>query len=130
MNKKIQNRKRCIACKYYSRNRCPMFIEADVGSIDKCILEYDDVKNIKLNSLEEFIFYNYPTVFLQWMGKSKSLEIGDNVITLRSGFGSHCSGKFLTITDISDNEYFAKDGEHNYAINKNNWYMDVFKLSK
>lgn len=129
MDKRIQNRKRCIACKYYSRNRCPMLAEADIGSIDKCILEYDDVKNIKSNSLEEFIFYNYPTVFLQWMGKGKSLEVGDSVVTLRGGFGTLYSGKFLTISDMSDNAYFAKDGEHNYVINKDRWYMDVFKLN-
>lgn len=128
MEKRLQNRKRCLVCKYYSRNRCPMFADADVGAIDKCILDYDAVKSIQPNSIEEFMFDNHPVVYLQWMGKGKSLEIGDNVLTLRGGFGSFYGGKFLTITGASDYEYFAKDGEYNYGINKDKWYMYVFKL--
>ncbi len=129
MEKRLQNRKRCLACKYYLMNRCPIMAEADVFSIDKCILEYDEVKSIQPNSMEEFIFNNHPIIFLQWSGKGKSLKVGDKVITLRGGFGTIYSGKFLTVTKIDNYHYHFKDGKHDYCIPKDEWYMALFKLT-
>lgn len=129
MGDRLQNRKRCLTCKFYSMNRCPMLAEADVGAIDKCILEYDAVKSIQSNSMEEFVFYNYPIIFLQWSNKGKSLEVGDRVITLRGGFGTSYPGKFLTVTHFDNYQYFFTDGKGNYCVQKDEWNMSVFKLS-
>ena len=130
MEKRLQNRKRCLNCEHYGLNTCPLFANADVFAIDKCILEYDEVKNIKKDSIEEFVFWNSPTTYLQFLGKGKSLNVGDKVITLRGGFGSFDSGKFLTITDLEDDKYyFATDGKYDYCINKDKWYAQVFKLT-
>ena len=128
--KRKQNRARCLKCKYYSRN-------SDVFKIDKCILDYEVIKNIPADSLEEFIFYKYPVFYLQYIGKvqhlekNQPLEIGDKVITLRGGFGSCYGGVFLTVTGRSDYEYYLmkeNDDEHKYCVSLNTWYMDVFKL--
>lgn len=129
MEKKLHNQKRCLACKHYSRNCCPMMADASTSKIDKCILEYNDVKNIRPCSIEEFIFYNHPLIFLQWCGKGKSLEVGDKVITLRGGFGTCYSGKFLTVTKSDEYHYFFTDGNNDYALLKDEWYMSVFKLT-
>jgi hypothetical protein len=128
VEKRLQNRKRCLACEHYGTNVCPLLANADVFAIDKCIFEYDDVKNIQPNSIEEFIFHNYPIIFLQWNGKGKTLEVGDKVITLRGGFGTFNSGKFLTVTKIDKYQYWFTDGNKSYCVQKDKWYMSVFKL--
>ena len=129
MGDRLQNRKRCLTCKNYSMNRCPLFANADVGAIDKCILEYDEVKNIQKDSIEEFIFYNDPITYLKFIGKGKSLEVGDRVMTLAGGFGSLYPGKFLTVTGCSDDYYWLKEEGHEYGVDRNDWYMKVFKLT-
>ena len=64
----FENRQRCLRCKYYSRNVCPLMAEADVFKINKCILEYDEIKSIKENSLDNFVFYNNPIEYLSYLG--------------------------------------------------------------
>ena len=58
--RELKNRQRCLQCKYYSRNSCPLMAEADVFKINKCILEYDVIKSLTENSLDHFVFYNNP----------------------------------------------------------------------
>jgi hypothetical protein len=128
MGDRLQNRKRCLACKNHSMNQCTLFANTDIGSIDKCILEYDEVKSIQKDSIEEFIFYNAPVTYLQFLGKGKSLEVGDRVMTLRLGFGSLDPGKLLTVTSYNDDYYWLKDEQYEYGVHRNDWYMYVFKL--
>ena len=54
---KIENRQRCLKCKYYGRNVCPLMAGADVFQIDKCILDYKAIK-----SIEDMILSNYYNV--------------------------------------------------------------------
>lgn len=53
---KILNRKRCLKCGYYGGNVCPLMGGADVFQIEKCILEYKDIKSLKDGTLDYFVF--------------------------------------------------------------------------
>lgn len=95
---KLSNRKRCLKCQYYGRNVCPLMAGADTFKIDKCILEYDTIKDIKENSLDYFVFYNNPVEYLSYLGfkeKDNYPVPGQKVLTLTAGFSSSYSGKFV-----------------------------------
>ena len=135
---KMQNRKRCIACKYYGVNRCPLLADASVSEIDKCILEYDSIKSIKSGSLDEFIYYNLTTSkhylsYLGWKDKENYPKVGETVATLRNGFGSLYSGKFLKVIEENDVQLFLCDlhssgEERQYGVTKEDWYKSLFKI--
>lgn len=95
----------------------------------KCLLEYDELKDIKKDSIEEFVFLNSPITYLRFIGKGKTLDVGDLVMTLRGGFGSCNNGKLLNIIESDNDKYYlATDGKYSYCIEKDTWYMSVFKL--
>lgn len=124
-----RNRKRCLACENYTHNACPILANADTFDLDKCVKEYEFYKNIKNDSIEEFLLKSNPIMLLQYFSKSRPLAIGDVVITLRGGFGTHSCGKMLLVIS-DDNPMFVlmdRFGKK-YGVDKNNWYMDVFRL--
>ena len=134
MDKRTNNRKRCLECKYYGCNVCPLMAGADVFEINKCILEYDAIKKIPKNSLDEFVFYNNPIMYFAYLGyidKENYPGPGEEVITLSIGFSSSYTGKFLVVTREDDNQIFLQDkyGKE-YCVVKSAWWKKLFKIEK
>ena len=129
---KSENRKRCLQCKYYGHNVCPLMADADVFKINKCILEYDAIKSIRENSLDHFVFYNNPVEYLSYLGyvdKESYPEPGQMVLTLTGGFGTYYSGRFLNVDSEDEYQIFLTDGSHRYCVAKDIWWKKLFKVS-
>lgn len=127
--RKTNNRKRCLNCSDYGHNVCPLFADANTFDLDKCVKEYDFYKNIKENSIEKFIFETQPIMLLQYVSKSRPLNVGDIVITLTGGFGTFHSGKILKVFDVDDYQFTLIDRDNmKYCVQKETWYYKVFKL--
>lgn len=129
---KLENRKRCLQCQYYSRNVCPLMADADVFKIDRCILDYEEIKEIEEHSLAAFVFYNNPAEYLSYLGfkdKDNYPAAGDIVLTLTSGFSSCHSGKFLTVDSEDDVQIFLSDKINTYSVSKLDWWKKLFKLT-
>ena len=86
-----ENRRRCIQCKYYGRNVCPLMADADVFQIEKCILEYEEIKSLREGTLDHFVFWRNPIEYLSYLGykdKDNCPVVGETVLTLTGGFSS------------------------------------------
>lgn len=109
MDKLIENRKRCLNCKYYGRNVCS-FLNADVFNIDKCILDNENVKNLKEGSPEWFMFQNNILLYLKYLNyKRRDILPKKNtkVVTLVSGFCGY-AGCIRYIVDVNyEKKYFV-----------------------
>lgn len=128
---KIENRQRCLKCKYYGRNVCPLMAGADVFQIDKCILDYKAIKSIKENSLDSFIFYSNPAEYLSYLSfkdKEHYPKVGSTVLTLTGGFSSVYSGKFLTVDSEDNIQIFLHDNYGQYCVAKADWWRKLFKI--
>ena len=133
----LKNRKRCLACKYYGCNVCPRLADADTFQIDKCIIDYDTIKLIAPGSLDEFIFERNPKEYLSFLGykeKENYPKVGQLCITLKSGFSSTHSGKFVRVIKEDDIQIFLEDAFSNkprqYCVEKRNWYELLFKAEE
>lgn len=129
---RLENRKRCLRCKYYGANICPLMAGADVFQIDKCILDYEKIKTIKEGSLDSFIFYSNPTEYLSYLGyieKENYPQIGQTVLTLTSGFSSYYSGKFIKVDSEDDIQIFLSDSVGKYCVGKDEWWKKLFKIT-
>lgn len=133
-DKELQNRKRCLKCKYYGRNVCPLMANGDVFNLDVCILDIINKKNWNENSPEMFMFRNNPTLLLSYLSflrKDKLPKTGDKVITLRSGFNGY-GGNIRYVSRITDKYieivYANFDDETNKCcLSKiDTWYKDLF----
>lgn len=132
---RFENRVRCLACKYYGMNVCPLMMKTDVFEIDNCILDLSEVKDLKEGSPEWFMFNNNPVMFLRYINfinKENLPEIGTKVFTLRAGFGG-IGGDIRYVTGIRDGYIrlsHNKDSEE-YGVGLseiNSWYNDFFKM--
>lgn len=138
INKGLENRKRCLQCKYYGCNMCPLLANADVFKIDKCILEYDVIKSIRPGTLDHFLFRRNAIEYLSYLGwrdKENYPKIGEKVITLTSGFSSVYPGKFLVVVSEDSHQLFLEDvnklpGAHQYCVLKEVWYDKLFKIEE
>lgn len=132
--RRIENRKRCLQCKYYGHNVCPLLANADVFGIYKCILEYDAIKEIKENSLDSFIFSSNPKEYLSYLGYKEQENYpkpGDTVLALTGGFNSSDSGKFLYVNSENDIQIFLSeepDDTEKYCVSKAEWWKKLFKI--
>lgn len=130
----IENRKRCLQCKYCNRNSCPKMADADIGLISSCILNNPLIKNIKENSLEEFLFINEPITLLSYFSYARRNDFpkaGASVVALTSGFNSSFSGKLLTVISQDDVQLFLKDENDNeYCVENDTWYKRIFVLEE
>lgn len=131
-DKEYQNRKRCLKCKYYGMNVCPLMVSGYVINLDVCILDIINKKNWNENSPEIFMFRNNPTLLLSYLSflrKDKLPKIGDKVITLRSGFNGY-GGDIRYVSGITDKyiEIVIVDDETDdcYLSNIDTWYKDLF----
>lgn len=132
--KRYENRKRCLACKYYGMNACPLMGDADVFQIDNCILEHHMVKRLEEGSAEWFMFYSNPTLFLMYINykrKDKLPSIGSKVVTLRNGFNGW-AGVTRYIKSI-DERYIVltatSNGEGQESLSSvEKWYNDFFEI--
>ena len=130
---KLENRKRCLQCRYYSSNVCPLMAGADVFLIDKCILEYEEIKTIQEDSLDNFIFYNNPREYLSYLGykeKENYPKEGQTVLALTSGFNSRYSGKFIKVDSEDDKQLFLSDSVGKYCVSKAEWWKELFKVAQ
>lgn len=129
---KFENRKRCLQCRYYTSNICPLMVGADTFKIDRCILEYEDIKAIKEGSLDSFVFYNNPREYLSYLGykeKENYPRAGQTVLTLTSGFNSCYSGKFIKVDSEDDIQIFLSDSVGKYCVSKDEWWKKLFKIT-
>jgi hypothetical protein len=132
--RKYKNRKRCLECKHYGMNVCPLMCDADVFQIDNCILEDLRIKKIEENTAEWFMFTHNPVLFLKYLNfqrKDKLPNIGSKIVTLRSGFGGW-SGMIRYIRDI-DEKYITltnmkEGGSQEYISSIKTWYNDFFEI--
>lgn len=129
--KHLENRKRCLQCRYYGVNVCPLLADADVFKINKCILEYESIKAIKENSLDAFIFYSNAKEYLSYLGfkeRENYPKPGDTVLTLTGGFSTYYSGKFLSVDSEDDIQIFLSDSAGTYCVSKAEWWKKLFKI--
>ena len=119
---------KCNECEHCKYRLCYLFAKRYVDEIDKCILDYDELKTIKKDSFEMFVLMNNPILLLQFIGKNKVINVGDRVVSLRGGFGTLDTGKLMTVIDVHDACYDLWDGRHEYSIKKEEWWMEVFKI--
>lgn len=127
----IGDRKKCLRCKYYDANICPLMAGADTFQIDKCILEYEEIKNIKEDSLDGFVFYSTPITYLSYLGykeKENYPQAGQTVLTLTGGFGSRYPGKFIKVDFEDDSQIYLIDDDGKYCVSKDKWWEKLFKV--
>jgi hypothetical protein len=124
---------RCRNCKYYGCNECTLLARASIDQIDTCILDWNLIKAIEPNSLDEFVFFNNPIQYLQYLGyreKENYPKAGDTVLTLSAGFSTSRTGKFLTVDGSDDYQIFLSEGgKRKYSVQKERWYLKLFNLS-
>lgn len=128
---KIENRKRCLNCEFYKRNLCPLMGGADVFQIENCILEREEIKSLKEGTLDYFVFWSDPLLYLSYLGYKEKAEypkVGQTVLTLTGGFSSLNPGKFLHIDSEDDIQLFLSDEDGNYVVSKDVWWKRLFKL--
>ena len=78
-------------------------------------------------TLEEYIGINYPGIVAEYNRYENRHEfptIGENVITLRIGFGGDV-GRILTVSEIDEEYITLTDGDNNYISAKETWYKDI-----
>lgn len=127
----LENKKRCLQCKYCQINTCFLLANANISKINKCILECEEIKSIQENSLDHFIFYNNPMEYLSYLGykdKENYPKPGQTVITLTGGFGSYNYGKILTVHSEDDIQIFLSDNFGEYCVQKSKWWRKLFKI--
>ena len=133
-DKESQNRKRCLQCKHYGMNVCPLMMDGDVFNLDICILDVVSKKNWEENSPEIFMFINSPKLLLSYLSflrKDKLPKIGDKVITLRSGFDGY-GGDIRYVSGITDkyieivHSDFDDKTDDCCLSNIDTWYKDLF----
>lgn len=128
---KIENRKRCLACKHYGMNVCPFLANADVFQIDNCILDSKFITNLKDNSPEKFMWETFPIMYLMYINFQRRAElpkIGSKVVTLRPGFNGG-SGETRIISDIDDKYIYLSNGGNAKSCSEiNTWYRDFFEI--
>jgi hypothetical protein len=130
--RRTKNRKRCLNCKYYGCNVCPLMANGDVFQIDNCILENEQVKHLKEGTAEWFMFKYNPHLFLGYLNfqrKDKLPKVGSKVVTLRSGFGGY-AGVTRYVKKITEKyiELVDHDEEGIYISNIDKWYNDFFEI--
>lgn len=126
---KLANRKRCLECKYYSHNECPLMVGADTFQIEKCILEFDAIKAIEEDTLDHFVFFSNPRLYLAYLGfkdKENYPKVGQKVLTLTGGFHTSYSGKFITVIGEDDIQLFLTDGIYEFCVVKDGWWKQLF----
>lgn len=129
--KRIENRKRCLACNYYGLNVCTLMGDADVFQIDNCILENPKVKQIQEGSAEWFMFIHNSVLFLRYLNYQRRNElpkVGNKVVTLRSGFSGYAG--VTRYIDSIDEKYITlinKEGRRSLSEIKT-WYNDFFEI--
>lgn len=128
-----RNCERCLKCSHRSAYGCEMLAQTDVENINKCILEYPEIKSIQEDTLDHFIFYNNPVEYLSYIGSKDEdgLQVGDRVITLRGGFGTCLTGKQLEVIDVDDVQFTLKDRKGDlYCVETCNWFLSLFKIKE
>lgn len=78
-------------------------------------------------TLEEYIGINYPGIvaeYNRYENRHKFPTIGENVITLRIGFGGDV-GRILTVSEIDEEYITLTDSDNNYISAKETWYKDI-----
>lgn len=133
-NKEQQNRRRCLKCKHYRSNVCPLMANGDVFNLDTCILDTLSKKDWAEDSPEMFMFKHNSTLMLSYLSfhrKDKLPKIGDKVITLHSGFGGF-GGSIQYVVGLTDTcIQLAKDSSATDASSISDiseWYRDLFVL--
>ena len=64
---RLKNRERCLRCRVYGTNVCPLMANADVFELDVCILEIVSAKNWDSNSPEFFMNCHHPITLLKYL---------------------------------------------------------------
>lgn len=129
---------RCLNCKYLSKTWddipiCRLLCSAPIEKLDKCILDYDAIKNIMPDSFEDFMLRTYPKSLLQFIAKNQILAVGDTVVvldTIQHPVESAKTGDILTVSDVHFDRYTLTDGKHEYTAYCHNWYLHLFKLEQ
>ena len=134
-DKKLTNRKRCLGCKYYGINVCPLMLDCDVFLIDTCPLDMDFFKNIKPGSFEEFILFNDPKlyyIYLMINRRNRLPKVGAKVLTLTNGFGFHTGGQILEVSSIEGINIFLTDTIKNkrFCVSTEDWFQKIFILEE
>lgn len=104
---------------------------ADVFQIENCILEREEIKSLKEGTLDYFVFWSDPLLYLSYLGYKEKAEypkVGQTVLTLTGGFSSLNPGKFLHIDSEDDIQLFLSDEDGNYVVSKDVWWKKLFKL--
>ena len=104
---------------------------ADVFGIEKCILEHKDIKSLKEGTLDHFVFWTEPLMYLSYLGykeKENYPQVGETVLTLTGGFSCFNPGKFLHVDSEDNIQLFLSDEYGKYAVSKNAWWKKLFKL--
>jgi hypothetical protein len=129
--KRYENRRRCLACKHYGCNVCPLMGDADVFQIDNCILDNPKVKELKKGTAEWFMSIYSPALFLMYLNyqrKDNFPKIGRKVVTLRSGFSGY-AGVIRRIENIDEKYITLVNGEGRKSLSHiETWYNDFFEV--
>lgn len=128
-----ENRKRCLGCKFYGRNVCPLMGGADVFQIEKCILEYEEIKSLKEETLDSFVFWRNPLEYLSYLGyrdKENYPVSGETVLTLTGGFSNVNPGKFIHVDSEDDTMLYLSDKIGSYCVAKDEWWKRLFRIHK
>ena len=138
MDIRDKNFERCRKCKYRCRGGCSLMFELYTEHINKCILEFDEIKDLKEDSCEKFLLYNQPKILLQFLGKQRAdifPKPGQKVLTLTGGFRSSNPGKIIIVEKLENNMIYLKDingdGEYGVVLYDDidgGWYNRIFVL--
>lgn len=129
--KKLENRKRCLVCKYYGGNACPLMCDADVFEIDNCILDDPRIKELKNGTAEWFMFTHNTVLFLGYLNYQRRERfplVGSKVVTLRGGF-SGWAGATRHIKEIDEKYITLVNSEGRESLSDiKTWYNDFFEM--
>jgi len=88
--------------------------------------------NVKFNTenktLDEYVNDNYPLVmkeYFRYIHREQLPKIGENVTTLRAGFGTIYAGRVLTVKEIDNWNITLTNGDDDYISEIKVWYKEL-----
>lgn len=123
----------CTGCSHCVYGSCMLLAGVDCTKIEKCILEYAEIKSIQMDTLDYFIINRDPKTYLNYLGwkeKENYPKVGEKLVRLTSGFDSAKPGDIVTVVEDDDQWHIFIQDERDIksCIPKSDWYKDVFRL--
>lgn len=123
---------KCLSCPHYKYHECRLMAGTDSAKLQKCILDYPEIKAIKTkDALHSYLFSTDPIHYLAYLGSiSNYPQVGEKVLSLTAGFHSLWPGKVMNVVRVDDYQIFLADDNGEYCVPKSDWWTKIFRLEE